>query len=214
MVGGAKVIGYVRVSTEEQSSSGAGLDAQRHAIEAECARRGWLLLRTEEDVSSGKTTSGRPGLKRAREACRDGEASGIVAAKLDRLTRSLLDFAQLVQEAERRGYNLVVVDQAFDLGTSHGRAMAGMLAVFAQFERDLISERTKAGLAMKRAQGVRLGRPRVLSESTRSRIRASRSRGMSLPAIAADLNSEGVATAHGGKRWYPSTVRAVLSSHP
>jgi DNA invertase Pin-like site-specific DNA recombinase len=92
---GEKVIGYVRVSTEEQGASGAGLEAQRSAIESECARRGWELLRVEEDVLSGKSLK-RPGLLAALAACGSGAVSGIVVAKLDRLSRSLVDFANLL----------------------------------------------------------------------------------------------------------------------
>jgi DNA invertase Pin-like site-specific DNA recombinase len=204
------VIGYLRVSSAEQGSSGAGLESQRQSIEAECARHGWQLLRIEEDVLSAKNMK-RPGLQRALDACRSGEATGLVVAKLDRLSRSLMDFAAMVEEAQKRGYSIVCVDQAFDLGTSNGCAMAGMLAVFAAWEREIIGERTKAALAVKQAQGVKLGRPRTMPDELRARIRRMRKRGLSLPAIVAKLNEEQVATAHGGRRWYPSTVRAALT---
>ena len=187
MTEGMQVIGYVRVSTDEQGVSGIGLEAQRRAIRVECKNRGWKLLRIEEDVASGKSTNGRPGLERALAGCAAGEAQGLVAAKLDRITRSLLDFAKLVQEAQRRGYDLVVIEQGFDLSTSHGRAMAGMLAVFAEFERELISDRITAALAivkkrtpkqlrqLSEERGVEvkaIGRPRTLPANVRQRIRA------------------------------------------
>ena len=98
---GEKVIGYVRVSTEEQSVSGAGLEAQRVAIQAECARRGWELAGVEKDVLSGKSL--KPGLQAALESCRSGEVGGIVVAKLDRLSRSLVDFANLLEGRRRKG---------------------------------------------------------------------------------------------------------------
>jgi DNA invertase Pin-like site-specific DNA recombinase len=88
--------------------------------------------------------------------------------------------------------------------------MANVLATFAQFERRLISQRTKEALAVKKAQGVRLGRPRTMPASTRRRIERDRAKGKSLTAIAAALNDAGVPTAHGGQRWHASTVRAVL----
>src|SRR5262245_33064222 len=97
---GERVIGYARVSTDEQGVSGAGLEAQREAVRAECERRGWELVRIEEDVSSGKKRNGRPGLERAFAACRAGEASGIIASKLDRISRSVIDFYSMVKEAQ------------------------------------------------------------------------------------------------------------------
>ncbi len=90
--------------------------------------------------------------------------------------------------------------------------MANVLASFAQYERRLIGQPTRDALAIKRDQGVRLGRPRTLSEDVRARIVAERAAGRSLRAIAADLDVDGVPTAQGGARWYPSTVRAVLEA--
>jgi DNA invertase Pin-like site-specific DNA recombinase len=113
---GDRVIGYVRVSTAEQGTNGAGLDAQRAAIEAECDRRTWQLIRIEEDVLSGRTLR-RPGLQRGLEACRSAEADGVVVAKLDRLSRSLVDFAGLLGEAQAGGWNLVALDLGVDLST-------------------------------------------------------------------------------------------------
>ncbi len=88
--------------------------------------------------------------------------------------------------------------------------MANMTAVFAQLERRLIGERTKAALAMRQAQGVRLGRPVVLPASVRRRIAKSRAGGLTLRAIAEDLNQARIPTAHGGQLWYASSVRACL----
>jgi DNA invertase Pin-like site-specific DNA recombinase len=88
--------------------------------------------------------------------------------------------------------------------------MANVLATFAQFERRLIGERTREAMAAKRAQGARFGRPRQMPADVVERIREERKGGASLPKIAAGLNADGVPTAQGGRRWYPSTVRAVL----
>jgi DNA invertase Pin-like site-specific DNA recombinase len=207
---GENVIGYVRVSTEEQGVSGAGLEAQRRAIRAECKRRGWRLLRIEEDVLSGRTMK-RPGLQRALDACRTEEASGVVVAKLDRLSRSLVDFAGLLADAQAKGYNVVALDLGVDLSTPSGEFLANVMASAAQWERRIIGARTREALAVKRAQGVKLGRPRTLPDVLRERIRQMRNAGQSLPKIAETLNAEGVPTAHGGKRWHASTVRAALA---
>jgi len=204
-----KVIGYVRVSTEEQGANGAGLDVQRAQIADECERRGWSLSRVETDVRSGGSMTCRPGLGRTVEAIESGEASALVVAKLDRLSRSLIDFATLVERSRKRGWEIVVLDLAVDTTTPNGEAMAGMLAVFAQWERRIIGQRTKDALAVKRAQGLTLGRPRAMDERTRTRIRRLRSRGWTFRRIADVLTAEGIPTAHGAARWHASTVRSA-----
>ncbi len=205
-----RAAGYIRVSTEEQADSGAGLEAQRRGITEAAAVRGWELLRIFEDHASGKSMNGRKGLKEALRMIEAGEAEALVVAKLDRLSRSLMDFAALMERSRRRGWALVALDLGVDTSTPSGEMMANVLAVFAQFERRMIGQRTKDALAVKRAQGVRLGRPASLAAGVRSRIRRMHSHGRSLSAIAQELNAEGVPTAHGGRAWYPSTVRAAL----
>lgn len=206
------VVGYIQVSTDDQVESGAGLEAQREAIVTECGRRGWRLLTVFEDAgASGKSLAGRVGLREALQEAETGRARAIVVAKLDRLSRSLLDFASLMQRSRHRGWALVALDLGVDTTTPSGEMMANVLAVFAQFERRLIGQRTREALAMKRAAGVRLGRPPVLAIDTERKVRHLRANGGSLVAIAAQLNASGVATAHGGRAWHASTVRALLS---
>src|SRR5262249_16065086 len=158
MGSGEKVIGYVRVSTDEQGANGAGLDAQRFAIEAECKRRGWQLERIEEDVLSGRSLN-RPGLQRALAACAPGEVAAVVVPKLDRVSRSLIGFAGLLEQARRAGWNVVALDLGIDLSTPSGEFLASVMASAAQWERRIIGQRTKEALQVKKAQGVRLGRP-------------------------------------------------------
>jgi DNA invertase Pin-like site-specific DNA recombinase len=210
-----KVVGYVRVSTDEQERSGAGLEAQRAAIMAEVDRRGWRLVGIEQDTASGKSTRKRPGLAAALEQLDAGEADSLIVAKLDRLSRSLLDFAAMVELSRRQGWALVALDLGVDTTTPSGEMMASVLAVFAQFERRVIAQRTKDGLAAKRAAGTLkgpIGRPRQLPAQIADRIVAERDAGRSTPQIADGLNADAIATAQGGKRWYPSTVSAVLKS--
>jgi DNA invertase Pin-like site-specific DNA recombinase len=206
-----QVLGYVRVSTDEQRESGAGLAAQRAAIEAECRRRGWQLVEVIEDAGYSAKDLKRPGVQVALETLRKREANGLVVAKLDRLSRSMLDFTALMAKATRQGWALVALDCAVDTTTPAGEAMANVLATFAQFERRLIGQRTREALAIKRSEGVRLGRPRSTPEQVRKRIQRERARNRSLAAIATGLNADNVPTAHGGARWYSSTVRAVLA---
>lgn len=208
---GTKVVGYVRVSTSEQAEKGAGLTAQRRAIEEACTRRGWVLTTILEDRGvSAKSTKGREALAAALAMIEAGGAEALVVAKLDRLSRSILDFSTLMERAASKGWAIVVLDMDFDMTTPTGELMANMLASFAQFERRLISQRTKDGLAVKRSEGVQLGRRSTLDERTVARIAKARDAGMSLAAIAQALNDDAIPTGQGGKRWYASSVKAVL----
>jgi DNA invertase Pin-like site-specific DNA recombinase len=205
------VVGYVRVSTDEQAVSGLGLAAQRAAIEAECARRGWTLVAIHEDALSGKSLD-RPGMAAALAAVESGAAATIVVAKLDRLSRSLVDFASLMARAQAGQWNLVALDLGIDLATPAGEFLSNVMASAAQWERRIIGQRTRDALAVKRAQGVRLGRPQMIGADLVARIRTAHEGGTGWSALARQLNDEGVPTAHGGSRWYPSTVRAVVVS--
>jgi len=207
------VVAYVRVSTSEQADSGLGLAAQRSAIAREVERRGWCLARTYEDAgASGKTVAGRPGLADALAAVRNGEAEALVVSKLDRLSRSLLDFAALMETARREGWALVALDLGVDTTTPSGEMVANVMATFAQFERRLIGQRTKGALAAKRAQGVRLGRPRVVPPDVVDRIADLRSAGNTWRQVAAKLDAAGIPTAHGAPAWTASSARYVLLS--
>ncbi|WP_341271760.1 recombinase family protein [Mycobacterium lehmannii] len=204
---------YLRVSTDEQVTSGAGLDAQRAAISAEADRRGWTVVswHADEGISGGKGIEHRPGLAAAVAAVELGNAAGLLAAKLDRISRSVLDTAKLMERARRGGWELVTCDLAIDTSTPAGEATASMMAVFSQLERRLISQRTREALAIKRSQGVRLGRPSALPVAVVTRIVTARLAGTSLRAIAAELTADAIPTATGG-RWHASTVRVVIES--
>jgi len=206
-----QAVGYVRVSTSEQADSGLGLQAQRSSIRAEAQRRGWTLVGIEEDAgASGKSLVGRAGLEAALALVEAGDAEALIVAKLDRLSRSLLDFAALMAQSQKRGWALVAMDLGVDTSSPAGEFLANVLASAAQWERRIISQRTKDALAVKRAQGVQLGRPRVLGAAVVERIEDLRRSGLSLQAIADELNRGQVPTAHSGRQWYASTVRSVL----
>jgi DNA invertase Pin-like site-specific DNA recombinase len=206
-------VGYVRVSTEEQALSGAGLQAQRALIEAEAERRGWTLAEVFVDAAaSGKSLDGRPALASALAAIESGKAGTLVVAKLDRLSRSLLDFAGLMKRAQDVGWNLVALDLGIDLSTPAGEFLASVMASAAQWERRIIGQRTKDALAARRAAGVTLGRPRGVSEMIVERIKRDRDAGLSLRQVAAGLDRDQVPTSQGGTRWFASSVRAVLKA--
>jgi DNA invertase Pin-like site-specific DNA recombinase len=205
-------IGYVRVSTADQAGSGAGLLAQRAAIEAACCQRGWQLSDVIQDAGQSGRTLSRPGLQHALEALAACRAQVFVVAKLDRLSRSLMDFAGLMERSRSEGWALVALDLGVDTSTPQGEMMAAVMASFAQYERRLIGQRTKEALDARRSQGVKLGRPTVVSRELRMRIQQLRDSGMSFRAIAAELESQGVAAPRGGTRWHGNSVRRLLPS--
>ncbi|HET6873457.1 MAG TPA: recombinase family protein [Acidimicrobiales bacterium] len=207
-----RALGYVRVSTQDQAESGAGLADQRQTIKAACAGRGLDLLDIIADEGWSASSLDRPGITEALAQLDAGDADALIVSKLDRVTRSLLDFAGLMDRAQRRGWALIALDLGVDTSTAAGSMMASILATFAEFERRLIGERTKAALAQKRAAGVRLGRPQAVPDAVVGRIVAERAGGATLQRIADGLNADGVPTAQGGGKWWPSTVTGVLDS--
>jgi DNA invertase Pin-like site-specific DNA recombinase len=204
-----RVIGYIRVSHEESARTGYGLADQRSRIEAEAARRGWSVMWATDEAVSGRSLD-RAGLVGALASLQRKGASALVVAKLDRLSRSVSDFAALVERSQREGWQLVILDLGVDTTTPAGKLVANMFAALAQWEREVIAERTRAGLQAAKAQGVRLGRPSGVPDELVERVRSMRDEGMKLQAIADKLTEEGIPTAQGGRRWWPSTVQVLL----
>lgn len=204
-------LAYVRVSTDKQAEAGASLAAQRDVLAREAERRGWAVEFVEEHASA-KSTKARAKFLAALARLDKGEAVAILAMRLDRLSRSVRDFADLMERADRKGWGIVLADGALDTTTPAGRFSANVLASAAQLERELIAARTREGMAQRKSEGQTFGR-KVAPEfmDTYRRVLAMREDGLSMARIAALLNAEGVPTARGGK-WYGSTVRAMLTS--
>lgn len=166
-------------------------------------------MRTCEDAGASGSTLNREGLASALALVESGQADALLVAKLDRLSRSLLDFASLMERSRRHGWAVVALDVGVDTTTPNGEMVANVMATFAQFERRLIGQRTKEALAVKRAEGVRLGRPNLLPAAIRLEILQRRQAGETLRSIADDLNGRSVPTAQGGAQWWPATVRKI-----
>lgn len=203
-------LGYLRVSTEEQAASGNGLAAQRVTIEAEAARRGWDVQFVSDAGGSGKHVN--PGLRSCLEKLGAGRADALIVAKMDRLARSVANAADILNAADAQGWDLVICDLGVDLSTPSGEAMANMLATFAQFERRMISQRTKEGLAAAKRAGKRIGRPRLATIDLVDRICTAREAGESFGSIARTLTDEGVLSPAGKPTWQPSTVRRIYNA--
>src|ERR1051326_4054609 len=144
---------YARVSTNDQQT----LAMQNRAMREYAARRGWTIALQVREVNSGAVK--REGRERLLEAARRRGIDVVLVWRLDRWGRSVTDLLATLQELEHLDVGFVSLTEALDLTTPAGRAMAGLLAIFSEFEREVLRERTRAGLAHARANGKRLGRP-------------------------------------------------------
>ena len=144
---------YARVSTHDQQT----LPLQIRAMREYAAKRGWTIITQIKEVGSGASQ------RELREAliatARRREIDVVLVWRLDRWGRSVADLVSTLQELQHLGVGFVSLTEALDLTTPAGRAMAGLLAVFAEFEREILRERVRAGLAHARLNGKRLGRP-------------------------------------------------------
>lgn len=205
------VVGYARVSTAEQARSGLGLHAQRTTIDGWAASHGHSVEHHCENGESGMVAPGdRPvlGALLARLADPADPATTLAVSRLDRLGRSVVDVLNLLDRAEREGWHVVMLDIAVDTTTPTGLMVATVMAAMARMERDMIAQRTRDALAVKKAAGVRLGRP--VSQATRNaaqRIAVLAGQGMSQREIAELLTVEQYPRAT--KTAGPWTARAV-----
>lgn len=205
-----EAIGYVRVSTLEQADSGLGLEAQRVAIAAACRARGLELVRVYADAGVSSMAAALPELEAALLDVESERGRVLVVSHLDRLSRSLTRYAVMVDRSRRKGWQLLALDSPDGI-TPQGEAMQAMVAVFAQLERRLISQRTREALAAARARGVTLGRPVLVDDQVAAEIvQLHRRRRLSARAIARGLNADGE-PGPGGGLWHPSTVARVLA---
>ena len=169
---------YARVSTEDQSCD---IQVERLTSWCKATGLGEPLVYRDDGVSG--VLDNRPQLDQLRAAMREGKLGAVVVSKMDRLGRSVGMILRFWDEAEATNTRVVVVDQAIDTSTAAGRLQRTMLAALAEFERELILERTRAGIERARALGKRFGAPRTIPEATAAEIMARRASGESLRQI-------------------------------
>jgi len=174
---------YARVSTKEQST-----EAQVVQLTAYCQSRGWTDVAVFRDDGISGVRDNRPELDKLRERMLHGEFSSVVVSKMDRLGRSLGMILRFWDEADASGVRVIVIDQGIDTSTPAGRLQRNMLAALAEFERELILERTRTGIARARALGKKFGAPRRIPESVAREVCARRDRGESLRMISQRMN--------------------------
>jgi DNA invertase Pin-like site-specific DNA recombinase len=171
---------YARVSTNDQQT----LAMQNRAMREYATRRGWAIALQVREVNSGAAR--REAREKLLEAARRREIDLVLVWRLDRWGRSVTDLLAPLQELEHLGVGFVSLTEALDLTTPAGRAMAGLLALFAEFEREILRERTRAGLAHARQSGKKLGRPATAAQHT-AEIRKLHRAGISKSEIARRL---------------------------
>jgi len=155
---------YARVSTHDQQT----LPLQIRAMCEYAAKRGWIIAAQIKEVGSG--SSQREMRETLLASARRREIDVVLVWRLDRWGRSVADLVSTLQELQHLGVGFVSLTEALDLTTPAGRAMAGLLSVFAEFERDILRERVRAGLDHARQQGKRLGRPpSVIHQAAKAR---------------------------------------------
>lgn len=204
------VLAYLRVSTSEQGDSGLGLEAQRAEIERAAKYRDWRVTEWITDVHTG-TSFHRPGLQKALALIENGGPKVLVTAKHDRLSRRAIHLLTLLERAEKHRWAIVMLYPGIDMTTPMGKAMATVMAAFAELEAAEISARTKAALEAAKRRGTRLGRPRLVAPEVVARIVEDRKRGMSYELIARELTADRVPTPKGGA-WSGARVRKLVRS--
>ena len=204
---------YARVSTQEQAKHGASLDSQVNVLTEVAKARGWDV-RVIREQASGKamTRRARPLLNDALDMLARGEAQFLLAIRIDRISRNVEEFSRLMTTSRKQGWAMVLSEMDLDTTTSQGEFMANVQISVAQFERRLIGDRTKAGMAQRKTEGAVFGRRTGLPVEVVARIKSERFGGATLSAIANGLTDEQIPTAQGGARWYPATVKKIIES--
>ena len=183
-----RVLGYCRICKADRNrDTSLGIEAQREAILRAATAKGEEIVGWHtDDGLPGKDTN-RPGLTAALEALRNRRtctAEALVVAKLDRLSRSVIDFGTLLDRSRRQRFSIAVLDFDLDTSTVVARMLAGVMMQVAQFEREVGAERTRAALAVKKAEAVQLGKPSTIPADVREKILTLHADGLSLSAIA------------------------------
>ena len=219
-----KAVGYTRVATDKQADKGVSLDAQLEKIKAMAVVQGAGVLDIITDAGESAKSLDRPGMVRLLALVDAGEVQVVIIAKLDRLTRSVKDLADLLERFQKRGVSLVSVAESLDTGSAAGRLVLNIMTAVSQWEREAIGERTATALQHKTAHrqvyshlpyGFRRDGETLVQmaeeQAVITRIRLMRENRCSLRRIADTLNTDGVPTKQ-GNRWFAQTVSDVLNN--
>ena len=226
MIEDMKAIGYIRVSTEKQADFGVSLEAQEAKIRAMAVVQGADLAEAIVDAGESAKSLKRPGMERLLSLVDAGAVDVVIIAKLDRLTRSVADLAELLKRFERRGVSLVSVADSLDTRSAAGRLVLNIMVSVSQWEREAIGERTRDAMSHKRAKGERVGtlpfgfcmaadgcrlEEEPAEQAILFRIRQLKAAGHTTRQIADELNRQGFTTRR-GTAWRFQYVAAALKA--
>jgi len=219
-----RAVGYLRVSTVEQASEGLSLANQEAKIKAFALAKDWDLIGIYRDEGVSAKDLNRDGIQKVIQGCQRHEFDVVIIYKLDRLTRSVRDLGYLTQDVfEKTGVDFSSIQDNFDTTTANGTLVLNILGSVAQWERDIIAERTKEVLRFKALQGKRVGQIPYgwrLGEDGESLLaieheqtvigfmKSLRKKGCSYRAICEELTRRGYAPV--GQKWYPMSVSNIL----
>lgn len=220
-----KAIGYVRVSTDKQADGGVSLEAQAEKVRAMATVQGVELLDIIIDAGQSAKTLDRPGMARLLKLVDSRAVDCVIVAKLDRITRSVKDLAELLDRFNRREVSLVSVADSLDTRTAAGRLVLNIMVSVSQWEREAIGERTKDAMAHMKATGARVGNiafgfqlgengqlvPNQAERDIIAKVRELQVAGYSLREIAAELNRQGFTTRR-GSAWRHEYVAGILKA--
>lgn len=222
------VIGYIRVSTEEQSKEGVSVDSQIAKIKSYCLLYDLNLVDVVVDAGFSAKSLKRPGLTTVLAALKAKKADGVVVTKLDRLSRAVKDWNTLIDGyfGEKAGKQLCSVGDQVDTRTAGGRLVLNMLMSVAQWEREVIAERTSESLQFKKSKGERVGAvpfghdladdgvnlvANAQEQAVITEIHRLKSEGHSLRQVAEELTRQGIATKEGNTSWGHQAVARILA---
>jgi len=220
-----KAVFYLRCSTEGQAVDGVSLEAQEAKLNAWAALHDATVVSTHSDAGLSGTREDRPGLAAAvADACR--ERAALVVYSLSRLSRSTSHTIALADTLARSGADLVSLTEQIDTSTAAGRMVFRLLGSLAEFERDLIAERTRSALALKRSRNERTGTvpfgydladngidlvPNATQQEALALIAELRAAGLSLRDIANELTDRAIPTAKGKTKWTHTTIARIVT---
>ena len=220
------VVGYIRVSTEEQAESGSSLGVQRRKITEYASVYGLPLSEVIEDGGQSAKDMNRPGVQRILQMIQKRDVSTIIVHKLDRLTRSVRDLGTILDLCEKKGIALMSVEEKLDTSCAAGRMVLNIMATVSQWEREVIGERTATVLRAKRENrqkfnstapyGFRFDGPAMIEEPTEqavvNSVRQLCGEGKGYREVGRELARQGFKTRSGSSTWNAQTVKNILKN--
>jgi len=219
-----RVIGYIRVSTEDQAASGLSLTNQRMRIRSYALAMDLDLTEIIEDAGKSAKDLVRPGMQSVLGLVEEQKTDGVITLKLDRLTRSVRDLGELIELFDNNGVALIVIQENVNTATAAGRLVANVLCSVAQWEREAIGERTRAALAVKRSRGEKTGgtvpfgytvdaigilEPDAREQAVVAEMVALRASGLSWKKIGERLHAKGIGN-RGGTAWHGFSIQRIV----